>query len=89
MPRYFGLVSMDEGVYLISFPDLPGCSASAPTLSRLKKEARKRLGADLVEYLASGDPLPVPCSREKIATHPLAGSSMILDVQASIPKGRG
>jgi predicted RNase H-like HicB family nuclease len=67
MREYFALIIQEPDMkFGVTFPDLPGCAATAPTF----EEARAIAGETLAHHLANlehdGDPIPTPSTLKAI-----------------------
>lgn len=61
MARYFGIIEpAEEGGYVVSFPDFPGCNTEGDTLDEAYAMAEDALVGHVRAMLAEGDPLPAP-----------------------------
>jgi predicted RNase H-like HicB family nuclease len=56
--------------FVLRFPDLPGCSASAPTEEVLCSRAAEALAECLTQILLIGNPVPQPSKFTKILSDP-------------------
>lgn len=62
---YAAVFSKDEenGIFHISFPDLPGCETKSRSLENAMKTARENMAATLLEMEEKG--MPVPAATEE------------------------
>lgn len=59
--------SEDDGAYIVSVPDLPGCMADGKTVTEAVENARDII-AEWIEYAkADGIPIPEPHTMSKYA----------------------
>ena len=70
MHRYIALIDGEAGAYGVSFPDLPGCVAMAPTIDEAilrAADARREFDADVA---AAGASIPPPTAAERLREEP-------------------
>ena len=70
MAIYTAVVSMSDGNYDVSFPDVPGCITYGETLEEAIRSARDALGGCLCAYQDEGVELPAPRLPGEISLQP-------------------
>lgn len=84
MARVFGILTRGpSGRWEVEFPDLPGCTASATSLEKLREAARPAVASALRERRARGEPPPELSDYEKLARHPVAHGAMLLAIEVA------
>jgi predicted RNase H-like HicB family nuclease len=67
MHQYFAVICQDLDMdFSVTFPDLPGCVASAATLEEARTLAGEALAIRLADMQRDGDLIPEPSSLETI-----------------------
>ena len=79
MHRYIALIDGEAGAYGVSFPDLPGCVAMAPTIDEAILRAADALREFDADVVAAGSSIPPPTTAERLRELP--------DVAAALREG--
>jgi predicted RNase H-like HicB family nuclease len=67
MREYFAVIIQDADMkFDVTFPDLPGCVATAPTFDAARTSARMTLADHLATLERRGDPIPEPSTLETV-----------------------
>lgn len=61
--------------FIVSFPDLPGCISSGPTVAAAEASAKEALGQCVESLLAEGQYLPTPSHLRSMRSFP--GSAVV------------
>ena len=73
----------DDG-FIVSFPDLPGCTAAGGTLEEACEVAREALALHLEELAARGEPVAAPSPANVIWDHVNAADAVALTVVEAV-----
>ena len=68
MKSYIAVVHRREAGFLVSFPDLPGCTSRGATIETARAEAEHALAVHLQHLVGSGDAIPAPSSLKEIVS---------------------
>jgi predicted RNase H-like HicB family nuclease len=67
MREYFAVIFQDSDMtFSVTFPDLPGCVATATTIEEARAAAARVLARRLADMKRTGDPIPAPSTLEVI-----------------------
>jgi len=80
-----GLIHELNGVFGISFPDVPGCISAGDSVEHAIERGGKALGIHLSSMEVDGDPLPLPRSAAEIAADPLWQEDLIDAILVDVP----
>ena len=88
---YAALVRRDAcGIFYVTFPDFPDCTADGSVLEEACKTARQALVCHLENMAADGASIPKPSSASNVLAHPNAADAVALIVVAALPeRGQG
>ncbi|MEM1429087.1 MAG: type II toxin-antitoxin system HicB family antitoxin [Pseudomonadota bacterium] len=64
--HYIALVHEEDGVFGVSFPDLPGCISAGEALDEALQNAQEALALHAEGLIADGETLPAPRSAAEI-----------------------
>ncbi len=57
---YPAVIHLEDGMFWVEFPDLPGCQSTSDTLEGIISNASEALGLYLAELINDGNPFPAP-----------------------------
>ena len=84
---YAALVRRDAyGIFDVSFPDFPDCTADGSVLEEACKTARQALACHLENMAADGVSIPKPSSASDVLAHPDAADAIALIVVEALPE---
>ena len=84
---YAALVRRDaRGIFHVSFPDFPDCTADGSVLEEACKTARPALACHLENMAADGASIPKPSSASNVLAHPDAADAVALIVVEALPE---
>ena len=84
---YAALVRRDAyGIFDVSFPDFPDCTADGSVLEEACKTARQALACHLENMAADGASIPKPSSASNLLAHPDAADAVALIVVEALPE---
>lgn len=88
MLRYYGLIEpAEEGGYVVSFPDFPGCATEGDTLDEAYAMAEDALVGHVRAMLADGDRLPDPTLLDRALSGAAPGTvPVVVNVQDAPPR---
>jgi predicted RNase H-like HicB family nuclease len=82
MPIYLGLLRKEpKRDFAVSFPDFPGCEATAPSLETAHTLATEVLEFHVESLREQGKPLPSPSDLERIRALPENRGAMAFRVE--------
>ncbi|MCZ6785479.1 MAG: type II toxin-antitoxin system HicB family antitoxin [Proteobacteria bacterium] len=67
--------------YEVSFPDLPGCETSAPSLGTAHTLAKEVLEFHIEALVEAGTPIPAASSLEQIRAQPASRNAMAFPIE--------
>ena len=76
MHRYIALIDGEAGAYGVSFPDLPGCVAMAPTIDEAILRAADALREFDADVTAGGGSIPPATTMEQLRELPEAAAAL-------------
>lgn len=80
---YAAVVHEDPGrIFIVIFPDLPGCFAAGSVLEEACKSARPALGCHLENVASEGASIPDRRSASDVQAHPAAAAIALIVVEA-------
>lgn len=83
------ILSKEDGVYGVTFPDLPGCVSSGETQTEIALNASEALSGHLEIMMDHGDRIPAPSSLESIELNEADSEfARILVTAYAAPDGR-
>jgi predicted RNase H-like HicB family nuclease len=95
MDAYIALIHppLNDSLYGVTFPDLPGCTSAGETFAAAAHNAREALSAHLAFMRADGEAIPTPRPLEALRQDPqlaeeLDGAIPQLVAQRTVPAER-
>lgn len=76
MHRYIALIDGEAGAYGVSFPDLPGCVAMAPTIDEAILRAADALREFAADVAAAGASISPPTIAERLREAPEVAAAL-------------
>lgn len=74
-----------NGVFGISFPDVPGCISAGDSIEHAIERGGEALAIHLSSMEVDGDPLPRPRSAAEVAADPLCQEDLIDAILVEVP----
>jgi predicted RNase H-like HicB family nuclease len=76
MHRYIALIDGEAGAFGVSFPDLPGCVAMAPTIDEAILRAADALREFDADVAAASSAIPPPTAAEQLREAPEVAAAL-------------